>query len=129
MKKANVILFIKHFIKNTFKHKVTFVLIVIFMLLTAYASVSGIHNYSEQNDIRQIHQNKARESWEANPDKHPHRMGHFGTFAFRIKQPLSVFDFGIESFTGSAVFLEAHRQNSVNFSVNYIFFRFFFCFC
>jgi len=58
----------------------------------------------------------ARESWEANPDKHPHRMAHFGTFAFRLKHPLSIFDFGIESFTGNAVFLEAHKNHTANFS-------------
>ena len=88
----------------------------VFILLTAYAAVSGIKNYTAQNEIRLEHQKIARQSWEANPDKHPHRMAHFGTFAFRIKQPLSMFDYGIESFTGNAVFLEAHRQNSTNFS-------------
>ncbi|MFD0796344.1 DUF3526 domain-containing protein [Maribacter chungangensis] len=116
MKKANIFLFTKYFLKNAFKAKVIYAMLMIFILLTAYASVSGIHNYSEQNAIRLEHQQKARQSWEANPDKHPHRMAHFGSFAFRMKQPLSMFDYGIESFTGNAVFLEAHRQNSVNFS-------------
>ncbi len=116
MKKANILLFARHFLKNAFKSKVIYIMLAIFMLLTAYAAVSGITNYSEQNAIRLEHQQKARQSWEANPDKHPHRMAHFGSFAFRMKQPLSVFDYGIESFTGNAIFLEAHRQNSVNFS-------------
>jgi ABC-2 type transport system permease protein len=43
-------------------------------------------------------------------------MAHFGTFAFRLKHPLSIFDFGLESYMGNAVFLEAHKQNTVNFS-------------
>ncbi|QLG44923.1 ABC transporter permease [Costertonia aggregata] len=116
MRRANVGLFMRHFLKNAFKTKVIYVLLGIFMLLTAYAAVSGITNYSQQNAIRLEHQRKARQSWEANPDKHPHRMAHFGSFAFRMKQPLSMFEYGIESFTGNAVFLEAHRQNSVNFS-------------
>ena len=116
MKKANIGLFMRYFLKNTFKNKGIYMMFFIFMLLTAYAAVSGIRIYSEQNTIRRDHQQKARQSWEANPDKHPHRMAHFGTFAFRIKQPLSMFDYGIESFTGNAVFLEAHKQNSVNFS-------------
>jgi len=116
MNKANIGLFMGHFIKNVFKTKVIYAMLVIFILLTAYAAVSGIDNYTEQNAIRLQHQQKARQSWEANPDKHPHRMAHFGSFAFRLKQPLSMFDHGIESFTGNAVFLEAHRQNSVNFS-------------
>ncbi|WP_430908499.1 ABC transporter permease [Maribacter sp. 2-571] len=116
MKKINIGLFGRYFLKNVMQTKVVYVLWGIFTLLTVYAAVSGIHNYEEQNTIRKEHQRKARQSWEANPDKHPHRMAHFGSFAFRLKQPLSMFDYGIESFTGNAIFLEAHRQNSVNFS-------------
>ncbi len=84
-------------------------------MLLIYSVYSGVRYY-DQNHFRSDHQEMARESWEANPDKHPHRMAHFGTFAFRTKHPLSQFDFGIESFTGNAVFLEAHKQNTVNFS-------------
>ena len=116
MKKENIFLFMKHFLKDAFKTKVIYIILTIFILLTAYAAFSGIKNYSEQNSIRLDHQQKARQSWEANPDKHPHRMAHFGSFAFRMKQSLSMFDYGIESFTGNVVFLEAHKQNSVNFS-------------
>lgn len=116
MKRSNIGLFMRHFLKNAFKAKVIYAMLAIFIVLTIYAAVSGINNYSEQNDIRLEHQKKARQSWEANPDKHPHRMAHFGSFAFRLKHPLSIFDYGIESFTGNAVFLEAHKQNSVNFS-------------
>lgn len=86
------------------------------MLLLLYTAITSYITYNKQNEIRVEAQQKARESWEANPDKHPHRMAHFGTFAFRIKHPLSIFDNGIESYTGNAVYLEAHKQNSVNFS-------------
>ena len=91
-------------------------LYTLFLFLTAYSAVSNISNYTAQNSLREAHQIKARASWEANPDKHPHRMAHFGTFAFRISPPLAIFDNGIENYTGNTVFLEAHRQNSVNFS-------------
>ncbi|MEL7003481.1 MAG: DUF3526 domain-containing protein [Bacteroidota bacterium] len=84
-------------------------------VLLFYAAWAGV-SYHDQNHFRTEHQEIARESWENNPDKHPHRMAHFGSFAFRLKHPLSIFDFGIESYTGNAVFLEAHRQNTVNFS-------------
>ncbi|MEW7281289.1 DUF3526 domain-containing protein [Aquimarina sp. 2201CG1-2-11] len=116
MKWANVRLFALNFWQNATTPKTFYLLFSIFILLTAYAAVSGIKKYSSQNNIRQEHQNKARQSWEANPDKHPHRMAHFGTFAFRINPSLAIFDYGLESFTGNTVFLEAHRQNSVNFS-------------
>lgn len=116
MKWANVRLFALNFWHNTTTPKTFYLLYLIFILLTGYATVSGINNHITQNDIRQEHQIKARQSWEANPDKHPHRMSHFGTFAFRIHPSLGIFDYGLESFTGSTVFLEAHQQNSVNFS-------------
>lgn len=103
------------FWSNTFKSKVVFLLMGIMAVLLFYAAYSGIQ-YHDQNHYRTEHQEMARKSWEGNPDKHPHRMAHFGTYAFRIKSTLSIFDFGLESFTGNAVFLEAHRQNMINFS-------------
>lgn len=116
MKWANIRLFALNFCSNATAPKTFYLLYAIFILLTAYAAVSGIKNHITQNDIRQEHQIKARQSWEANPDKHPHRMAHFGTFAFRINPSLGIFDYGLESFIGNTIFLEAHRQNSVNFS-------------
>ncbi|MEM1135035.1 MAG: DUF3526 domain-containing protein [Bacteroidota bacterium] len=116
MQKKGVLLIAKQFWANTFKIKSVYLLFVIISMLFIYATYSGWKNYIVQNDIRLHFQEKVRQSWEENPDKHPHRMAHFGSFAFRLKHPLSMFDFGMESFTGNAVFLEAHKQNTVNFS-------------
>ncbi len=115
MRKDILLLIAGQFWKNVFKSKAIYLLMGIVVILLIYAAFSGM-SYHDQNHFREDHQKMARESWEANPDKHPHRMAHFGTFAFRLKHPLSFFDFGIESFTGNAVFLEAHKQNMVNFS-------------
>ena len=115
MRKEVQLLIARQFWGSTFKSKAIFLLMGIMAVLLIYAVYSGV-DYHDQNHFRADHQEKARESWEGNPDKHPHRMAHFGTFAFRVKHPLSIFDFGIESYTGNAVFLEAHRQNMVNFS-------------
>ncbi len=115
MRKDLVRLIASQFGKGVFKSRAMLPIIGILLLLLAYATYSGIQ-YHDQNHFREDHQHMARSSWENNPDKHPHRMAHFGTFAFRLKHPLSVFDFGIESYTGNAVFLEAHKQNTVNFS-------------
>lgn len=115
MRKGVLLLIARQFWTSIFKSKAVYLLMGIMMVLLAYAAYSGI-SYHDQNHFRTDHQEMARKSWEGNPDKHPHRMAHFGTFAFRLKHPLSIFDFGIESFTGNAVFLEAHRQNMVNFS-------------
>lgn len=116
MRKPNVKLFCRNLWESVIALKSFYVLYVLFLVLTAYSAVSSISNYTTQNSLREAHQIKARASWEANPDKHPHRMAHFGTFAFRISPPLAIFDNGIENYTGNTLFLEAHRQNSVNFS-------------
>ncbi|MEL7159418.1 MAG: ABC transporter permease subunit, partial [Bacteroidota bacterium] len=71
---------------------------------------------NEQQKTVSDYRQEVRERWENNPDKHPHRMAHYGYVAFRQPSLLSFFDRGLDSFVGNAVFLEAHRQNTVNFS-------------
>ena len=41
---------------------------------------------------------------------------HYGYLIFRPRYPLSFFDSGLERYTGNSVFLEAHKQNTANFS-------------
>lgn len=116
MNRQTITLIAKQFFKKAFGIKGLFVLWSIFLIVLVYITVTGWQGFEEQHHIRAHHQEKARESWEGNPDKHPHRMAHFGTFAFRLQHPLSIFDSGIESYTGNSIFLEAHRQNTANFS-------------
>ncbi len=116
MKNEGITLIAKQFFKKTFNSKGLLVLWTIFLIALTYVTISGWQAFNEHHHIVEHHQEKARESWEDNPDKHPHRMAHFGTFTFRLQHPLSIFDSGIESYTGNAVFLEAHKQNTANFS-------------
>ncbi|MFC0774168.1 DUF3526 domain-containing protein [Terrimonas alba] len=110
------LLFTKQFCKNAFQQKAFYILWFMFALLLLYAGITGHQHMAKQNDIRQQYQQAIRKSWTNNPDKHPHRMAHFGSFALRLKHPLSLFDFGMENYAGNAVFLEAHKQNTVNYS-------------
>ncbi|MBT1690481.1 ABC transporter permease [Dawidia soli] len=116
MNRTIVMLLARQCWKNAFHTRAIYSILVVMLLVMGYAAYSGWKAYTQQNSMREHYQRAARASWEENPDKHPHRMAHFGTFAFRIKHPLSVFDVGLESFTGNAVFLEAHKQNTINFS-------------
>ena len=116
MRKRVVITIAQHFKKDAFRSKVMFIALGLMALLLVFSSVTGYENYHEQNFTRHKAQDEVQESWENNPDKHPHRMAHYGSFALRMKHVLSFFDFGMENFLGNAVFLEAHKQNTVNFS-------------
>jgi ABC-2 type transport system permease protein len=116
MRSKIVMLIARQFWSSTFHSKAAYGILTVIMLLVCFAAYTGWRTYTVQDDIREHYQRVVRESWENNPDKHPHRMAHFGSFAFRVKYPLSVFDFGLESYTGNAIYLEAHKQNTINFS-------------
>lgn len=58
----------------------------------------------------------AEADWRAQPDRHPHRVVHFGDYVFKPASTLAAIDWGVESHTGRSVFLEGHRQNTANFS-------------
>jgi len=91
--------------RDTFRSKVIWIASGLLVFLLIFSAYTGWENYHDQNHTRDVVQNEVQESWENNPDKHPHRMSHYGSFALRMKHVLSVFDF-----------LEAHKQNTVNFS-------------
>jgi ABC-2 type transport system permease protein len=92
------------------------ILLSIFGLLLIYAGISGVVQYQKSEKTRIKFQKIVRENWVNSPDKHPHRMAHYGFIAFRPKSSLSFFEFGLENYTGNIIFLEAHKQNSTNFS-------------
>jgi ABC-2 type transport system permease protein len=102
--------------RTAFKSKAVIILLAVIALLLAYGAYSGVKIWETQQTTRLQHEKEVRHNWENMPDKHPHRMAHYGYIAFRPKSSLSYFDFGLESYTGNAVFLEAHKQNTVNFS-------------
>lgn len=106
----------RHVWRTAFSSRIVWLPIVVIVLLLVYAAALGWLSFQEQATLRTHYQQEARHDWLSNPDKHPHRMAHFGHFAFRSKPPLSLFDPGMESFLGNLIFLEAHKQNPVNFS-------------
>ncbi|MBM3624255.1 MAG: ABC transporter permease, partial [Alphaproteobacteria bacterium] len=56
-----------------------------------------------------------REIWVGQSAKNPHAAAHFGQYAFKPLSPLALADPGVDAYVGSAVWLEAHRQNETQF--------------
>jgi len=110
------LLIAKHLRQSVFKNSAVFIITIFIGILLLYATFSGWENYKNQNETSEKYQHESREDWLKNPDKNPHRMAHYGNFAFRKSTSLSVFEFGMEPFFGNAIFLEAHKQNTANFS-------------
>ncbi len=83
-------------------------------LVVTAAGLNRTRQVRERHD-QQGYQQLVRAQWEGQPDRHPHRVAHYGTFAFKPPGPLAAYDPGVESFAGRAQYLEAHRQNAANF--------------
>jgi ABC-2 type transport system permease protein len=112
----NVLLIAKHTRQQILDNKAAKNLMLLIGVLIIYAGIIGMLQYKKAETAREKYQKEVRDNWVNNPDKHPHRMAHYGFIAFRPKSNLSFFDYGMESYTGNVIFLEAHRQNSTNFS-------------
>lgn len=87
----------------------------VFTCLLAVAAVSGYRNYQQQHRERQLAEEETRQQWLHQDPKHPHMAAHFGHFAFMPKTALSMFDVGLDAFTGTTLYLEPHRQNDFSF--------------
>jgi ABC-2 type transport system permease protein len=81
--------------------------IVVFALLLA-ALALGWKNYTTEQTRAQA---ESRASWENQGERNPHSAAHFGVYAFKPKMPLSLVDSGLDNFTGTHIWVEAHYQN------------------
>jgi ABC-2 type transport system permease protein len=100
----------------TFRSKVPLALFGVLLVVSLLATFTGwqyVGKFNQQQ--KQAHQ-QVHDQWMSQPNRHPHRVAHYGYLVFREKSPLSFFDFGLDSYVGNSVFLEAHRQNTVNMS-------------
>ncbi|WP_269791078.1 DUF3526 domain-containing protein [Stenotrophomonas sp. Iso1] len=89
--------------------------IILMALLTITATVVSLHHMQAAAEHRARQQAAAQADFEAQPDRHPHRVVHYGHFVYRLPAALAAFDPGVDPFTGSSMFLEGHRQNTANF--------------
>lgn len=98
------------------RNRVSVVAAVILAALLVSAAILGVEQRNAIEATREHYQARSDQQFDAQPDRHPHRMVHYGQFVFRPLSALAFFDRGVDSFTGNTVFLEGHRQNSANFS-------------
>lgn len=101
---------------SIFRGKIPLGLFSVLLIVSLLATFTGWQyvskfNHQQKNAHQQVH-----DQWMSQPNRHPHRVAHYGYMVFREKSPLSFFDFGLDSYVGNSVFLEAHRQNTVNMS-------------
>ena len=89
---------------------------LVFLLLTITTSITSTYRMNAENHLRSHQQGEAEQTFLAQPDRHPHRMVHYGHYVFRTPTPLAIFDPGLDFVTGQTIFLEGHRQNTATFT-------------
>ncbi|MFT4024467.1 MAG: DUF3526 domain-containing protein [Flavihumibacter sp.] len=102
-------------IVSAWRNRAFLVAYSVFFCLLAVAALSGYRSYQQQYRERQQAAQETRQQWLQQDPKHPHSAAHFGNFAFMPKTALSMFDVGLDAFTGTTIYLEPHRQNDFAF--------------
>lgn len=98
------------------KSKIAWAVLVTLLLVSVCAALVSNVEVSRRAEERQVQQAEADAIFQAQPDRHPHRMVHYGHYAYRTASPLAVIDSGIDSMVGTSIFLEGHRQNTATFA-------------
>jgi ABC-2 type transport system permease protein len=98
-------------------HLALAVVALFIVILVSVSVLTGLRMQAESHE-RAHHQTESEQTFLSQPDRHPHRMVHYGHYIFRAPMPLALFDPGLDSVTGKAMFLEGHRQNSAAFSTS-----------
>lgn len=91
-------------------------LLLALMGLWAITALTAHHHWQghAQNLARVTQQ--SQQDWDTQPERHPHRVAHYGDFVAKPIHPLSIIEPGILDQSGYLVYLEAHRLNSANFN-------------
>ena len=89
---------------------------VLMALVLIGSSLHTLVHSEAQTARREGLQQQAEANFMSQPARHPHRMVHYGHYAFRAPVPLAALDPGIDPYAGMVIFLEGHRQNSATFA-------------
>ncbi|MDH1702287.1 DUF3526 domain-containing protein [Comamonas terrigena] len=88
----------------------TIALLFVAVLVSALAQRQ--HAERERLDVEKA----ARQQWDHQGARNPHRAAHFGLYAFKPKSALSSVEPGIDAQIGQALWLEPHKRNMAMFS-------------
>lgn len=98
------------------RSRLAMVSMIVFSILLVFTTVLTLIDAQEARHERLHQQEQAEQTFLDQPDRHPHRMVHYGHYVFRAPPALAIFDPGVDAVTGQSIFLEGHKQNSAMFA-------------
>ena len=90
-------------------------LAVLCLVLAFAALLQGAISAQRQHEHLHASERSDRKVWTGQGNKNPHAAAHFGQYAFKPVGVLALADPGIDAHAGRAVWLEAHKQNNMQF--------------
>lgn len=111
----SILKIIKKELRSAIRERLVLLLGAIILLLLGVGLVSGYLNFQEQQVAITKEQERKRTEWLSQGDKHPHIAAHYGTYIFKPKSVLGIFDSGLDAYTGTSIYLEAHYQHEFMF--------------
>lgn len=106
---------IKKEIKETIREKLIFILALTLVFLLSISLYFGWAANKQKKLVTEQAQLQKQEEWVQQGDKHPHIAAHYGTYIFKPNSAFSLFDPGLNNFTGTSVYLEAHYRHEFMF--------------
>jgi len=79
------------------------------LLLLVATLLSGWAHYDRVAQQRAAASATERTVWTTQQEKNPHSAAHYGIWAFKPITPLGMFDYGVTAYTGTALFMDAHK--------------------
>lgn len=102
-------------IQQARRDKLFLALAAVTWLLLIVAAVGGYMRYRHAQQQQHTADNHFRQAWE-HQETNPHSAAHFGTWLFKPLTYLSLYDNGLNNYTGISYRVEAHKQHEVNHS-------------
>ncbi len=88
------------------------VAVLALLVLFATALITGWHQQNRYDEAVREAATADRRIWDNQGARNPHSVAHFGQYAFKPSGALSLFDPGLTPWLGTALWMEAHYQNT-----------------
>ena len=103
-------------IRLALRNKLFLALAAIIWLLLIVAGAGGYERYKQAKQQQRTAEELLQQEWE-HQEANPHSAAHFGTWLFKPSGFLTLYDNGLNNYTGISYRVEAHKQHEVNYSV------------
>lgn len=116
MSNSFVIIIMRNEWRAMWHARIPAILLSLLILLLTVAGFASHHHWQHHAQTVAKANQQSNQDWQSQPNRHPHRVSHYGDFVAKPIHLLSVIEPGIIDQSGHLVYLEGHRLNSANFN-------------